>query len=97
MTKIIDGAFAAAGQSLPFVIPQSRVDFNISVWGTFSGTVVVERSFDGGNTWIPKWPDAVYSISTPVTFSDNEPEEGVRYRLNCTGFSSGPINYRVSQ
>lgn len=97
MAKIIDGSFAAAGQSLPFGIPQNRVDFNISVWGTFSGTVVVERSFDGGTTWIPKWPDAVYSISSPVTFSDSEPEEGVRYRLNCTSFSSGQINYRVSQ
>lgn len=97
MAKIIAGSFAAVGQSLPFGIPQNRVDFNISVWGTFSGTVVVERSFDGGTTWIPKWPDAVYSISSPVTFSDSEPEEGVRYRLNCTSLSNGPVNYRVSQ
>lgn len=97
MTQIIGGNFAAVGQSPTFRIPQHRVDFNISVWGTFVGTVVVERSFDGGTTWLPKWPDAVYSISSTITFADGEPEEGVSYRLNCTAYTSGAINYRVSQ
>lgn len=97
MTQIIGGNFAAVGQSPTFRIPQHRVGFNISVWGTFVGTVVIERSFDGGTTWLPKWPDAVYSISSTMTFADSEPEDGVAYRLNCTAYSSGPINYRVSQ
>lgn len=98
MAQIIGGSFSATGVSAAFV-PGVRnpAGFNISIWGTFSGTVVVERSFDDGTTWLPKWPDAVYSISSPVSFGDEETEEGVKYRLNCTSYSSGPINYRVSQ
>jgi hypothetical protein len=66
---------------------------------TFSGTIQLERSFDGGHTWIPcyiwqggaqlKWTGA---ISTELM----EPEKSVLYRLNCIAFTSGTINYRIS-
>ena len=98
MAQIIAGTFNAVGVSAVFVPSRnSPPGFNISVWGTFVGTVVVERSFDDGTTGLPKWPDAVYSMSSPMSFSDSEPEDGVKYRLNCSSYSSGTINYRVSQ
>jgi hypothetical protein len=66
---------------------------------TFTGTIQLERSFDGGHTWIPcyiwqggaqlKWTGA---ISTELM----EPEKSVLYRLNCIAFTSGTINYRIS-
>jgi hypothetical protein len=66
---------------------------------TFTGTIQLERSFDGGHTWIPcyiwqggsqlKWTAA---MSTELM----EPEKGVLYRLNCIAFTSGTINYRIS-
>jgi len=66
---------------------------------TFTGTVQLERSFDGGSTWIPcyawqggsqlKWTAA---MSTEFL----EPEKGVLYRLNCIAYSAGTINYRIS-
>lgn len=68
--------------------------------GAFSGTVQLERSFDGGSTYIPvsltpagttaaKW-------TAEVSTEFMEPERGVLYRLNATIYSSGTINYRLS-
>lgn len=67
---------------------------------TWSGTVEFERSFDGGATWIccnlSSGALAQYT-GGPVNTSWNEPERGVCYRFNCTAYSSGTINYRMSQ
>ena len=52
---------------------------------------------DRGTTWLPKWPDEIFQISEPRSFSDAEPEAAIMYRLNCTDMTSGTINYRVSQ
>lgn len=70
--------------------------FNVTLWGTFSATTVLERSFDGGTTWIVR-SDAPSSGSytTATSFAILEPEQGVQYRLNCT-FVSGTVNYRMS-
>ena len=56
MTTLVSGAFTATGNS-PAFVPVSdftRKDFNCSIWGTFAGTVQVQRSFDGGATWLPR-------------------------------------------
>lgn len=68
---------------------------------TFSGTIQLERSFDGGATWIVcniggAGTLAQYTTGTPVNVAFGEPEAGVLYRLNCTVYSSGTINYRLS-
>lgn len=69
---------------------------------TYSGSVQIERSFDGGVTWIVANSGgsgslAIFSAGTPVNIAFGEPELGVLYRLNCTTYSSGPvINYRIS-
>ena len=67
-----------------------------------SGTVRLERSFDGGVTWIP---DTIQGGTTAMSFVDFsavsqrilEPEQGVFYRLNCVAYTSGTINYRISE
>lgn len=73
--------------------------FNFTVYGTFSGTVVLEKSFDGGVTWvgtqIPFTTTAV-STTTVKSFQVFEPERGVLYRSNCTAYSSGTANTRIS-
>lgn len=74
--------------------------FNLTIWGTFTGTVGLQRSFDEGATWHNVARD-VYgnatAFSAPVSIGVFEPENGVRYRLNCTAYSSGTIGYRLSQ
>lgn len=68
---------------------------------TFSGTVQVERSFDGGHTYVVCNSGgggalAQFTAGTPVSLSFGEPERGVLYRVNCISYSSGTINYRIS-
>jgi hypothetical protein len=70
---------------------------------TWSGTVNLERSFDGGATWIvcnigsgtlAQWTGGTVA---PVSITFGEPEKNVLYRFNAIAYTSGTINYRVSQ
>jgi hypothetical protein len=71
----------------------------------FEGTVQVERSFDGGKTWIVcniggSGQLAQYTTGTPVSLTFGEPEKQVLYRLNCTAYTAQTgvsLNYRISQ
>lgn len=69
----------------------------------FTGSVQLERSFDGGFTWIVcnvggAGTLAIYSAGTHVSLTFGEPEREVLYRLNCTAFTAGvALNYRISQ
>lgn len=92
------GAFTGTGRSAPFVPVPGR-NFNISVWGGFTATVRLERSFDGGTTYLPVTADSngLLTFTGPVSEQWNEPEAGVSYTLNCTAFTSGPVNFRISQ
>lgn len=94
----VTGAFAGTGQSASFG-PLVGRPFNISLWGTFAATVRLERSFDAGVTWLPLTAQGIALCvwTGPVSESWEEGEANVLYRLSCTAFSSGPVNYRVSQ
>lgn len=69
-----------------------------------TGTVQLERSFDGGSTWIAcnvgsAGAIAVWNTTTPVSISFGEPEKGVLYRLNCltqTPSAGVALKYRIS-
>lgn len=67
----------------------------------YVGTVQLERSFDGGATWLianlgGDGTLAQYAAGTPVNLSFGEPEREVLYRLNVIAYTSGNINYRMS-
>ncbi len=68
--------------------------FNISLSGTWSATVTVQRSFDQGSTWFD-----VESFVGNVQEYGFEPEGGVVYRVGVkTGnFTSGTIVMRLSR
>lgn len=70
---------------------------------TFNAIFNIERSFDGGATWLVcniggSGQVATYgsATTTPVQLTFGEPERGVLYRLNFSGYTSGVINYRIS-
>lgn len=73
--------------------------FNLSIWGAFSATVALERSFDGGATWIncSRSDGTNNSLSAAYSGVIDEIESGVLYRLTCTGYTSGTVNWRMSQ
>lgn len=103
--QVLSGNFAATGVSGSIALYGS---FNVSLYGSsgpngaWTGSVQLERSFDGGATWLvcstsAAGAQAVYSAgSKDVSVVVSEPERGVLYRLDCTAFTSGPINYRIS-
>lgn len=109
---VVTGAFTGTGQSSTGTIyggpsagtsgmpPIFYGPFNAVLWGTFVGSAQLECSFDGGTTWIVVSNDtagdgAIYTA--PCKLSPYEPEKGVLYRWNCTAFTSGTVNYRLSQ
>jgi hypothetical protein len=90
------GAFTGTGAGVSALLFRS---FNLSIWGTFVGTVALERSFDGGTTWLncTKTDGTANSFTAAASVVCEEPEPGVLYRLNCSAYTSGTINWRLSQ
>jgi hypothetical protein len=90
------GNFAGTGQSANNPI---KGYFNVFLT-TFTGSVNVERSPDGGTTWYIFAKDTSNTPATytagPVSLVLFEPEAGILYRLNMTALSAGSPNYRVS-
>jgi hypothetical protein len=99
----VTGTFTAIGQSASYAPPVAPRNtntggFNVSTWGTFVASVQLERSFDNGTTWLPLTAagNQLYAWTAPASENGAEPEAGVLYRLNCTAYTSGTINYRIS-
>jgi hypothetical protein len=92
------GTFTATGTGTAVPVAR-RGDFNISLWGTFAGTVTLERSFDGGSTWLPVTyiDGSAISWTAPISTTFAEPEAGVSYHFNCTSYTSGTVSWRISQ
>ncbi len=59
----------------------------------------LERSYDDGATWkVTSKPDlTAASFTVDVDGVGYEPEPGVLYRWDCTAFTSGTINARLSR
>jgi hypothetical protein len=103
-SRSIAGSFAlaVAGASI-----QMRDSFNVAIYGVFSATIVLEKSFDrqnvandGAATWSAVSRDiaanpASYTAPTGIVVS--EPEAGIYYRLRCSSYVSGTANWRLSQ
>lgn len=90
------GSLAATGSSSGAIF---LGNFNLTLSGTWVGTVALERSFDGGATYVTCSTD---SIGTASAYTANcsvvcyEPEGGVFYRVTFTR-TSGTVVYRLSQ
>jgi hypothetical protein len=72
---------------------------NVAITGTFVATLQLENSFDGGTTWAPMSGSTVGTTATftaPTQFMANEVEAGVLWRANCTAWTSGTANIRLS-
>lgn len=65
--------------------------FNLSLSGSWAGTVKLERSFDNGSTWL-----IVDSFTANIETTGYEPE-GATYRLRCSAYTSGVITGRLGQ
>ncbi len=73
-------------------------DFNFSVWGTTGATVHLQKTFDGGTTYIDAFNNSgtVLALAAPGSLQLTETERGVAYVANCTVFGSGTLHLRFS-
>lgn len=73
-------------------------DFNVSVAGTFTGSLVLECSFDGGTTALPvaTIDGSAFSITAPGAWVVRNTERGVLHRLRFTSHTSGMAACRLS-
>lgn len=96
--ELVSGALTANGRGLVFQ-PQANNDFNAWIYGTFSATVTIQRSFDDGTTWLtvskPDLSDAAFT--TPVNMVVDEPRAGVLYSILVSSYISGTVSYRFDQ
>jgi hypothetical protein len=90
-TQPVTGTFTATANSAAIEI--NRGYFNISISGTFSSSVQLQRSFDAGTIWL--------DVGSPYTAGAeaviHEPEAGVQYRFSNTWTSGTSVIYRISQ
>lgn len=96
----VTGSFTASGAASEyFEVSIGGRKFNLTISGTFTGSVTLERSFDAGSTWHTRHTDtgSAHTYTAPVSLVVEEPETAVRYRLNCTAVNSGgTISWRMS-
>ena len=103
-TVLVTGAFTDPDSSVPTAFYGA---FNAALWSdAFVGTVVFEKSYDGGVSWIVVSRDvagtaASYPLNwaTPTSFNLTlaEVEPSVYWRLRCSSWTSGEISFRMSQ
>lgn len=96
----------------PSVIVTTGADASATFTGAgilWNATVQLERSFDGGATWIAcniggngglaQWIGDGSTTGTPVSLAFGDPEAGMIYRLNALAFSAVSnvaLKYRIS-
>lgn len=87
-------AVSNADQFCEAVEFDQRRSFNLSVSGTFAATIVLQRSFDDGNTWVNVW-----QTTEPAEKLVDTVEPGVLWRAGCPAgaFTSGVALARLSQ
>jgi hypothetical protein len=94
---LLSGSFTGTGVSASVKV---YGDFNLMLTGSFTATVEVDRSMDSGVNWAVVAADGIgtpASYTHPIGILGLEIEPGVLYRLNCTNFANGTVNYRLSQ
>lgn len=95
----ITGTASSTASNTSFI--QMLGVFNAQISGTWAGaTMQLQKSFDGGASFVPATTDATGSAAS---FTANaavqvyEPESGVYYRWQPTvALSSGTVNWRIS-
>jgi len=101
--SVFSGSFTSASTSASATQGMQMFGpFNLTLQGTGSATIVLQRSFDGQQTWNNVSTDALGQIPAAYTASCsvtcNEVEPGVYYRLvpQVMSTTSSVINWRVS-
>jgi hypothetical protein len=91
----ISGNIAAAAATVGPFVPTFNHPFNVSISGTFSGNVLLQRQFasDSTSTW-----RTLTTYTAPTEASTLEVESGVTYQfVGGVGWTSGTATCRFGQ
>lgn len=96
----VSGVLNGGSQTSTAFQPIALRPFNIWVTGTWTATIGIVRSFDGGATWVavPK-PDmtGALTLTQSLTFSAFEADQSCLWALQTVAYTSGTINYQFDQ
>jgi len=73
--------------------------FAVAVWGVFVATLCLEASFDGGTVWIPVVDEdgLTAKLTAPGQIVYTQGEAAVLFRVTCSAFTSGTVNWQIGQ
>jgi hypothetical protein len=89
----VSGNFTATGTSSTVTVQEDR-SFDFSTHGTWTGTILLQRSFDAGSTW----KDVTSFTSAAdgnLSYGDSETVADATYRVNMSAYTSGTCNYTL--
>jgi len=91
VAKVVDGSFTGTAESDPIIL-DSLGGANLSISGTWVGTVILKRSFDNGVTFTAVSGES-YTTNQDLVIDDAEKD--VQYMLECTAYTSGTAVYHL--
>ncbi|MHC4620559.1 MAG: ubiquitin-activating E1 FCCH domain-containing protein [Planctomycetota bacterium] len=91
-SSLVEGDFTAGGQVSSTIAVSGKWQF--TTHGTWTGTIQIQRSYDGGSTWQPY--HSFKGVSNNYTSTGDETEEDVLYRLKMINYAAGPCSYCLS-
>lgn len=95
LTQRGTGALSSAASGT--AVPLRSGTYNLTIWGTFVATLVVEYSFDAQVTWVAATTlDGVpASFTSPISVVGDQPEANTYARVRCSSYTSGTANWRI--
>jgi len=94
-TENTSGSFTAAGQVSSSLTVQFGRTFDFSTHGTWTGTVILQRSYDSGSIWKDVRP-VHYENDGNITFTDAEGVANAIYRVRMDSQSGGTCNFNLT-
>jgi len=92
-SESIEGTFSAVGVSDTLVMQYGR-SYVFSTHGTWTGTVILQRSFDGGSQWEDAYTTH-YEGDGNITYPDDEIVDDAIYRVRMSDYTSGSLRYSL--
>lgn len=90
----LNGSFGSATASSAIAC---EGDYRLTTHGTWTGTVLLERTSDGGTTYEEVSESTCASVDDDnIDFSGNEPDPGYSYRVRMNPFTSGTATYNFN-
>lgn len=93
----VTGALTAVGNTDTLRLGQLE-RAAVSIYGTFSATVQLQRSLDGGATWHPVTAAENNSQDQSAAIElDYMAPAGMLLRVRCTSYTSGTVNVQMKK